>query len=72
MYYLDVIVSLIVGIVIMITIYSIISIFLIQKYTYRGPNSGQVKSQIFNDNETKKCYKFVPKIYLCPDNFKHS
>ena len=31
---------------------------------YKGPNSNIIKHNIFKENG--KCYRLVPKIYLCP------
>jgi len=33
---------------------------------YHGPDSNIVKRQIFFDEETQQCYRFMPKSYVCP------
>ena len=43
---------------------SIILLICFKKVIYKGPNSNLLKHQIIKYNN--KCYKFVPKIYLCP------
>lgn len=33
---------------------------------YHGPDSSDVKKTIHVDKKNKKCYAFVPNIYMCP------
>lgn len=33
-------------------------------YEYRGPNSNEIKKNIYKLND--KCYKFVPVVHICP------
>ena len=40
------------------------------KDEYHGPNSKEVRKQIFYDPKTNKCFKFDVKITACPKEFK--
>ena len=31
-----------------------------------GPNSNQIKEQIYYDHKENKCYQFIPHTYVCP------
>lgn len=33
---------------------------------YHGPNSKDIKKNIYKDNENEKYYKLVPMIHICP------
>jgi hypothetical protein len=41
-----------------------------KKIIMTGPNSNVIKKNIYKYNN--KCYKLIPKIYICPKNTKHS
>lgn len=40
------------------------------KDVYHGPNSKEVRKQIFYDPKKNKCFKFDVKIMDCPKNFR--
>lgn len=37
-----------------------------QPEIYHGPKADEIKKRIFQDPETKKCYRFTPVIHMCP------
>jgi hypothetical protein len=37
------------------------------KIIYHGPNAKETSKKIHRDEVTGKCYKFVPKMFICPD-----
>ena len=37
-----------------------------RSYIYHAPSSNSVRGRLFHDNKTNKCYKLIPKIYICP------
>ena len=47
----------------------IISSFYIKNFYYIGPNSNEIKKNIFFKNN--KCYKFIPKLIKCPNRQRH-
>lgn len=58
--------GLIVGIILAYLVYN-----LLNNNVIRGPNSKDIKKKIFVGNENK-CYKLVPKIYICPIKYSMS
>jgi len=50
--------GLILGYFIMKAVYS--------KVTHHGPDSNEIKKQIFHNEVDQQCYRFVPKSYVCP------
>lgn len=43
---------------------------LIPTAVYHGPNSNEIIKKIYYDSKTNSCYRFEPKIYMCPIIFK--
>ena len=39
---------------------------LYSKVTHHGPNSNEIKKQIFYNEVDQHCYRFIPKSYVCP------
>ena len=37
-----------------------------QSYVHHAPSSNSVKKKLFYDNNTNKCYKLIPKVFICP------
>lgn len=33
---------------------------------YHGPDSNDVKKNVYTDKNTNTCYQFVPQTYICP------
>jgi len=46
--------------------YNLFYIFKKYHIKYVGPNSKDIKSNIYKDIKTNKCYIFEPKVYMCP------
>ncbi len=57
--------SIIVNIIIGFVFGAIIMYFIMPRVKYHGPNSTQMKQVIFRD-EDRKCFHFVPQVYICP------
>lgn len=52
--------SILMGIIFAILIYFLF----IQKVTYHGVNSNKIKNKIYKIDG--KCYKFIPRVHICP------
>jgi uncharacterized membrane protein len=37
------------------------------KIIYRGPNSENIRHNIYKNYKTNKCYKLEPELYKCPE-----
>lgn len=38
----------------------------VSNVTYRGPNSNNIKKNIYFDNDKEYCYQFIPNVCICP------
>jgi hypothetical protein len=57
-YIINIILGLVVGI--------ILGLITIPRKKYVGPYSGNIQKRKYKCTKTKKCYKLVPEIYVCP------
>jgi hypothetical protein len=61
-YLINIIINLIVGIIFGFLFGKVI----IKTKTFVGPHSKNIKKSTFICNKTKKCYKLIPQVKICP------